>query len=60
MKDEIICEVRRIRDDYVAKHGNDLDAIFDDLQKRESASSRRIEDLAAMRKAQFRDKTIPK
>ena len=50
MKDEIISEVRRIRDDYVAKHGCDLDAIFDDLQKRESASSRQIEDLAAKRK----------
>jgi hypothetical protein len=52
MKDEIISEVRRIRDDYVAKHAYDLNAIFDDLKKGESASSRRIEDLAAKRREQ--------
>ena len=50
MKDEIIDEVKRIRDDYVARHAFDMDAIFEDLKKRESASSRPIEDLAAKRK----------
>jgi hypothetical protein len=52
MKDEIIDEVRRIRDDYVAKHHYNLDDIFEDLKKRESTSSRPIEDLAAKRKTQ--------
>ena len=52
MKDEIIDEVRRIRDDYVAKHHYNLDDIFEDLKKREATSTRLIEDLAAKRKAQ--------
>jgi hypothetical protein len=55
MKDEIIEEVRRIRDDYVARHARNLDAIFADLKKRESMSARRIVDLAAKRKEQPHD-----
>jgi hypothetical protein len=52
MKDEIIDEVRHIRDDYFAKHHYDLNVFFEDLKKREAASSRLIEDLAAKRKGQ--------
>jgi hypothetical protein len=52
MKDEIIDEVRRIREDYVAKHAYDMNEIFEDLKTRESKSSRHIEDLAAKRKQQ--------
>jgi hypothetical protein len=60
MKYEIIDEVRRIRDEYVAKHDYNLNLIFEDLKARESASSRRIENLAAQRNAQPQDKTRPK
>ena len=34
MTDEIMREVRRIRDAYVARRGNSLDAIFADLKTR--------------------------
>jgi len=60
MKDEFIEEVRRIRDGYVAKFDYDLNAIFADLKTQESASSRPIEDLAAKRKKQPHDNTMPK
>jgi hypothetical protein len=54
MKDEIIDEVRLIREAYVAQHNYDMNLIFEDLESRESASTRRIEDLAAKRKRQSR------
>ena len=60
MKDEIIDEVRRIRDRYVARHGWDLNAVFADLKKREAASSRRIVDLSAKRRKQSHPNRIPK
>jgi len=60
MKDEIIEEVRRIRDRYVARHGGDLDAICADLKRREASSSRPSVDLAAMRKKQPGRKAAPK
>jgi len=52
MKDEIIDEVRRIRERYVAKHGHDLNVVYADLKRRESASRRRRVDLAAERQKQ--------
>ena len=55
MTDEIMAEVRRIRDAYVAKHNRDLDAVFADLKQRESASPGRFVDLAAQRKESRRD-----
>jgi len=54
MTDEIMAEVRRVRDRYVAKYGHDLDAIYADLKKREAASKRPLVDLASRRKAQRR------
>ena len=43
MKDDsIVEEVRRIRQAHAAKHGYDLDAIFDDLKKTERQEKRRI------------------
>ncbi len=60
MRDEIIEEVRRIRNRYVRRHGGDVDAIYADLKKREKASSRRIVDLAAMRKKPSRGNVTPK
>lgn len=48
MTDEIMAEVRRIRDEYVAAHGNDLDAVYADLKHREATSKRPLADLAAL------------
>ena len=41
-KDEIVEEVRRVREEYAARFGYDLDAICRDLQEQEKQSSRRI------------------
>jgi len=41
-KDEIVEEVRRQREAYVAKFNYDLDAIYRDLKAKERKSKRRI------------------
>ncbi len=38
MNDPIVDEVRRVRDAYAARFHYDLDAIFQDIKKREQAS----------------------
>jgi len=38
--DPIVAEVRRIRDEYARKFNYDLDAIFRDIEKRQSTSGR--------------------
>jgi len=38
MNDPIVDEVRRIRDEYAAKFGYDLDAIFKDIKEQEKKS----------------------
>lgn len=53
MTDEIMAEVRRVCDRYVAKHGHSLDAVYADLQKREAASGRPLVDLSARRRKQL-------
>jgi len=53
MSDEIMTEVRRVRDRYVTKHGHSLDAVYADLKKRETASGRRLVDLSARRRKQL-------
>ena len=42
MKDTIIAELRRIRDEHAAKFNYDLEAIAADLQKREKGSHRKL------------------
>jgi len=54
MTDEIMAEVRRTRDAYVAEHHCDLDAVFADLKERESASPARFVDLAAQKNKESR------
>jgi predicted metal-dependent hydrolase len=48
--DEIIAEVRKIREEYAAEHNYDLDEIFKDLKREEASSSRRFVDLRQKRK----------
>jgi hypothetical protein len=42
MRDDILREVRRIRDAYAQQFGYDLQAIHRDLKRQEQASGRRI------------------
>jgi hypothetical protein len=39
-EDPVVTEVRRIRDEYAARFANDLDAMFDDIRRREAESGR--------------------
>ena len=41
-KDEIVEEVRRVRDEYAAKFNYDLDAIYEDIKKQEKQSERKV------------------
>jgi hypothetical protein len=40
--DEIVEEVRRARAEHAAQHGNDLRRIFQDLKRKQDASSRQV------------------
>lgn len=40
--DPVIDEIRRIREEYAASHGHDLQRILRDLQEKEKASGRKI------------------
>jgi len=44
LKDEIIAEVWRLRDEYVNKHRHDLDAILADLRQRQRHPLSRLVD----------------
>lgn len=41
-KDEIVEEVRKVRDDYAAKFNYDLDAIYEDIKKQEKQTRRKV------------------
>ena len=41
MQDPIVDEIRRIREEHAKKFNFDLDAIFEDLKKRERDSGRK-------------------
>lgn len=41
-KDEIVEEVRRIREENAAKFNHDLKAIYEDAVKRQNASDRKV------------------
>lgn len=41
-KDEIVEEIRKIRDAHAKKFNYDLDAIYEDLKKAEQKSGRKI------------------
>ena len=40
--DEIVEEVRKVRQDYAAKFNYDLDAIFKDIKQQEEKSGREV------------------
>jgi hypothetical protein len=42
MKDSIVEEVRRARDEYAKKHHYDLDAICEDLRKQQNLNGRKV------------------
>ena len=39
-KDEIVEEVRKAREEYAAKFDHDIDAIYNDIERRETESGR--------------------
>jgi hypothetical protein len=41
-KDEIVEEVRKVRDEYAAKFNYDLDAIYEDIKKQEKQTRRKV------------------
>ena len=42
MRDPIVEEIRRIRQEHAKRFGYDLDAIFEDLREKERKSRRKI------------------
>ena len=48
-KDEIVEEIHRIREEYAKSFNYDLDAIFADWQKKQSASGREVVSLSPKR-----------
>ena len=49
MRDPIVEEIRRIRQKHAEKFNYDLDAIFEDLKRKERQSNRRIVSLGPKR-----------
>lgn len=45
-KDEIVEEIHRIREEYAKSFNDDLDAIFEDLRKKQAESGREIVNLS--------------
>jgi hypothetical protein len=41
-RDPIVEEVRRVREEYIASHNYDLDAIYRDLKESEGKSGHRV------------------
>jgi hypothetical protein len=56
--DPIVEEVRRVREEYAARFGYDLQAIHRDLKQREQASGRKIVSLPP-RPAKPKDQVVP-
>jgi hypothetical protein len=44
--DEIVNEIHRIRDEYAKSFNYDLDAIFEDLRKKQAQSGRKVVNLS--------------
>ncbi len=41
-RDPIVEETRKLREEYAAQFDHDLDAIFDDIQRRQSMKGKRL------------------
>lgn len=41
-RDPIVEETRKLREEYAEKFGHDRDAIFDDIQRRQSMKGKRL------------------
>lgn len=40
--DPIVDETRKLRDSYASEHNHDIDAIFQDIMKRQAESTRKL------------------
>ncbi len=56
MADEIVEEIRRIRDEFTARFNHDLDAIYRYFKKRERESSRKCVNLEKAQKKRRKSK----
>lgn len=45
-KDPIVDETRKLRESYASEHNHDIDAIFQDILKRQAKSNRNVVSLA--------------
>jgi hypothetical protein len=52
--DPIVEEVRKAREEYVASHNYDMDAIYRDLKEREGKSGHRVVSLPPRRLAEVK------
>jgi len=50
-KDEIVEEVRKVRDEYAAKFDYDIDAIYKDIKEQEKQSLRKVVSLPSKKPA---------
>ena len=41
-KDPVIEETRKLRDEYASQHHHDIDAIFEDIQKRQAKAEKKL------------------
>ena len=41
-KDPVIEETRKLRDEYASQHHHDIDAIVEDIQKRQAKTEKRM------------------
>jgi hypothetical protein len=59
MKDPIVDEVRKLREEYAARFNHSVDAIFEDLRKREKEMDRPIVSFPARRLAKAGESRVP-
>lgn len=58
MKDEIIEEIHKYREEYAKKFNYDLDAIFEDLKRKEAESRRKYVSFAKEKKRNEKKKKV--
>jgi len=47
MKDPIVEEIRKLREQYASQFNHDIDAIYDDIQQRQVQSGKKLVSLPA-------------
>jgi len=58
MKDEIVEQIRKVREEHAAKFNYDLTAIFNDLKQKESRDSHKIASLSPKKPTPLSKKAV--